>query len=71
LQVNHPDKVADQREKLAFATTAIFSRFPNEKPEKPIFVKKRFFGLPGKTGELSRATMAVEGPIIIWHKLIG
>jgi hypothetical protein len=51
---NHPGILAEKKENLAFATTAIFWRFPNEKPEKPIFYKKvltadfadgrRFFG---------------------------
>jgi hypothetical protein len=39
---NHHGIIAEQKEKLAFATTAIFLRFPNEKPEKPIFSKNSF-----------------------------
>jgi hypothetical protein len=39
---NHPGILAEKGEKLAFATTAIFSRFPNEKPEKPIFAENSF-----------------------------
>ena len=42
LCVKHPGIVAEKREEFAFATTAIFLRFPKEKPEKPIFVKNSF-----------------------------
>jgi len=42
LVAKHSGILAEKREKLAFATTAKFLRFPNEKPEKPIFLKKRF-----------------------------
>jgi len=36
---NHPGILAGKREKLAFATTAIFSRFPNKNPENATLVK--------------------------------
>jgi len=40
LQVNHPGILAGKREESSFATTAIFSRFPNKKPENATFIKK-------------------------------
>jgi hypothetical protein len=37
--VKHPGILAERGERRAFATNAIFSRFPNEKREKPTFAK--------------------------------
>jgi len=39
LLVKHPGILADERKDSSFATTAIFSRFPNENPENATFVK--------------------------------
>jgi hypothetical protein len=39
LCVNHPGILAEEWKKLAFATNAIFLRFPNKKPEKPTLAK--------------------------------
>jgi hypothetical protein len=39
-QGDHADILAEKWERLAFATTAIFSRFPNKNPENATFMKK-------------------------------
>jgi hypothetical protein len=37
---NHPGILAEKWERLAFATNAIFCRFPNKNPENATFSKK-------------------------------
>jgi hypothetical protein len=58
----HPGILAGKRENPAFATTAIFSRFPNKNPENATLVKSgsvtghQFKRKGTKVAELSRET---------------
>jgi hypothetical protein len=46
---NHPRILAEKWEKLAFATTAIFLRFPNKNTENPTLAENSFVAAPPAT----------------------
>jgi len=46
---NHPGILAEKREEFEFASTAIFSRFPNKNPENATLAKKDFEPQPDRT----------------------